>query len=189
MLFGGVVPLRDHGRLAAGDPRHRERLGGVAEEERAGLPLELEAVDHVRLHVAVRVDLDVVPRAGRERVPVRPRSRVLAGNHVREQRDGVRLVRAPERVDVRQVGRRILRDERRLPVARRRARARADRERSGDGRCYQREGRARDRCCFPHCTLLEWGLESALVRTTARAAVRSGREDRTDRRREANQRR
>ena len=91
-------PLRDHRRLATLDARDRERLGGVAEEVGTGLRLELEPVDHVRLHVAVRVDLDVVPGSGRERVPVRPRGRILARDHVREQRDRVRLVRAPERV-------------------------------------------------------------------------------------------
>src|SRR5262249_5344242 len=95
----------------------RVRLHGVAEEEVAGLPAEAEAVDDLRLPVAGAVDLDVVPGAWRERVVVRPRGRILTGDPVRDDGEGVRLVRAAERVEVRVVGGRILRDQRRLPVA------------------------------------------------------------------------
>src|SRR6266508_2958300 len=98
--------------MAAGDPRHCVRLGGVAEEERAGLALELEPVDHLRLAVPVRVDVDVVAGVRGERVVVRPRRRILAADVVGDDRDGVRLVRAPERVEVRAVDRGILGDER-----------------------------------------------------------------------------
>ena len=66
-------------------PRDGERLRGVAEEERARLRLELEAVDDVGLDVAVRVDLEVVPRGRRERVPVRAGRRVLTRQDVRDE--------------------------------------------------------------------------------------------------------
>ena len=94
----------DDRRLATVDARDRERLRGVAEEVRPGLRLELEAVDDVGSDVAVRVDLEVVPRGRRERVPVRAGRGILARQDVREDRDGAGLVGAAERVEVRQVG-------------------------------------------------------------------------------------
>ena len=70
-----------------------------------------------------------------------PGGGILARDHVGEDRDGVRLVRAAERVQVGEVRRRILRDQRRLTVAGRLAAARAERECRGDGRGDEREGR------------------------------------------------
>ena len=115
-------------RLAA-----RERLGRSARTVHVccvlprkygpGRRLEAEAVRDVRLPVAVPVDVDVVPGALGERVVVRPSGGILAGDPVGDDREGVRLVRAAERVQVRVVRSRILRDQRRLPVARRVARA------------------------------------------------------------------
>src|SRR6185503_11197193 len=72
-------PACDDVRLATGDARDRVRLRGVTEEERAGLGVELEPIRHVRTRVPVRVDREVVTRVGRERVPVWPGRRILAG--------------------------------------------------------------------------------------------------------------
>src|SRR5207247_1552546 len=83
------------------------------------LRVELEPVGDVLAGVAVRVDLEVVAGSGRERVPVGTGRGIFAGNDVGEDRHGVRLVRAPERVQVGEVGRGILGDERCLAVRRR----------------------------------------------------------------------
>ena len=114
----GHQPAADDRRAVSDHLRDRVALLCAAEEERRRAGLEAEVPADVRLPVAVAVDVDVVPRGRRERVPVRPRGWVLARNHVVDQRDRVRLVRAAEGVDVRLVGRRILRGERSLTVAR-----------------------------------------------------------------------
>ena len=100
------------------------------------------------------VDVDLVLRVRRERVVVRAGRRILTRDPVGDDRHGVRLVRAPERVQVRVVGARILRDQRRLTVARGGAGARAGADdRSGERRdrdCSESGGR---QCCllhFPH---------------------------------------
>src|SRR5262249_49352461 len=116
-------------RGLAGRPRLAvERRGPallrVAGEVRAGRRLEREGVGQIRLAVAVPVDLDVVLRGLAERVVVRAGRRVLTGDPVRDDGEGVRLVRAAERVQVGVVRGRVLRDERRLAVARRGARPR-----------------------------------------------------------------
>ena len=149
------------------DPRDRERLRGVAEEERAGLRAELEPVRHVRARVPVRVDLEVVARVRRERVPVRPCRRILAGDDVGENRDGVRLVRAAERVEIRQVRRRVLRDQRRLAVARSRTASGAECRRADDGGCTEQADDAeRDDPSSHHCSSRRWS-GPALVRALA----------------------
>ena len=118
-VVGRRRAVRDHLRHAVGDAGDRVRLHGVAEEERPRLPLELEVVRDVRLPVAVPVDVDVVPGGRRERVVVRACRRILAGDEVADDRQRVGLVGRAERVHVRVVRRRVLRDQRCLPVARR----------------------------------------------------------------------
>src|SRR5262249_40004174 len=141
------------------------RLDRVAEEERAGLPLEAEAVDDLRLPVAGPVDLDVVPGARRERVVVRPRGRILTRDLVRGDGGGGRLVRGAESVEVRVVGCRILRDQRRLPVARGLARLR-----SRVSRCcceYRGAGdRQDDECELAHWRCGSFRSRSPLVRAS-----------------------
>ena len=121
-----VVDRRLAGRPGLAVPGRRPRLLRVAEEVRAGRGLEPERVRHVRPAVAVPVDVDVVAGRLRERVVVRAGSRVLTGDPVGHDGERARLVRAAERVQVRVVRGRILRDQRRLPVAGRRARARGE---------------------------------------------------------------
>ena len=158
-VVGRRRPAGDHARLATRDACHRVRLRGVAEEERPGLPLELEVVRDVRLPVAVAVDVDVVPRGGREGVVVRPRGRILARDEVADDRQRVGLVRRAERVEVGVVRRRVLRDQRCLPVARRvgRARPRTAEKRGHEGERYQRRRRKGD-CELAHEVLLTDGV-------------------------------
>ena len=61
-VVGRGRPAGDDTLLATGDPRDRERLGGVTEEEGAGLRAELEPVRDVRTRVPIGVDLQVVTR-------------------------------------------------------------------------------------------------------------------------------
>src|SRR5207249_1487232 len=69
----------DDGRLPARDLRHRVLLLGAAEERGRRAGLEAELPRDIRLAVAVAVDVEVVPRARRERVPVGTGARILAG--------------------------------------------------------------------------------------------------------------
>ena len=125
MLSGGVMqPGADDRRLVPDGLRDGVRLLRVAEEELRRQVLEPELVRDVRLAVAVLVDVDVVPGGRAERVVVRARRGILTGDPVGDDRCGVRLVGRHERVEVRVVGCRILRDERRLSVTRRRGRRR-----------------------------------------------------------------
>ena len=169
MLFGGVVPRATTRDFPADDARDRVRLRGVAEEERAGLGAELEPVRHVRTRIPVRVDREVVARVGRERVPVGPGRGIFTGYDVGEDRDGVRLVRAAKRVQVREVGRRVLRDERCLAVRRRRAGPRPERGCADRrGCCEQAAG---DERCDPSVhlhSLLDFRSGTALVRGNRR---------------------
>ena len=119
MLSGGVSsPWPTTVDLPSDDLRDRVRLLRVAEEELARQVLEPELVRDVRLAVAVLVDVDVVPRGRAERVVVRPGRGILTRDPVGDDRRHVRLVGRHERVEVRVVRRRILRDQRRLSVAR-----------------------------------------------------------------------
>ena len=113
----------DDGRMAARHLRDRVGLLGVPEEELPCVTLEPEVVRRVRLRVAVSVDVDAVPRRRAERVVVRPGRGILARNPVGDDRDGVRLVRRHECVQVGVVRTRVLRDQRRFPVTRRLRRA------------------------------------------------------------------
>ena len=115
------------GRQATGDngsaplPVHaadRVPLDGLREEERARQVPEPEPVRHVRLGVTVPVDLDRVAGLGREPVPHRSGRRILGRDPVRDDREHVRLVGRPPRVEIRVVGRRVLGDGRGLAVAR-----------------------------------------------------------------------
>ncbi len=122
MLFGGVLPLAITFPFSVA-----VKFWVVLPRKNGpGRGRELEPVDQVRPDVAVRVDVDRVPGAWRERVPVRAGGRILTRDPVRDDRERARLVRAAERVQVRVVRRRILRDQRCLPVAGGRARARAE---------------------------------------------------------------
>ena len=99
-------------------PPHRPLLDRVP-RGRPGRPCGRSGTRRpVRLAVAVRVDVDLVLRVRRERVVVRAGRGILTRDPVRDDRHGVRLVRAPKRVQVRVVGARILRDQRRLTVTR-----------------------------------------------------------------------
>ena len=107
------------------DPCHRVGLLRVLQKCDGLLVLEGEAPRDVRLAVAVLVGIEHVPSRGRERVPVRAGSRILAGDVVRDDRHRVRTVGTSERVGVRVVRGGILGDQRRFPVARSLGRRRA----------------------------------------------------------------
>ena len=131
MLFGGVLPAGEQLLVAP----HRPALDGVAEERRPGRAAEAELVDDVRPRVARPVDVELVLRGRRERVVVRAGRRILTRDPVGDDRDRVRLVRAPERVQVGVVGARILRDQRRLAVTGGGAGARAGADDRSAERC------------------------------------------------------
>jgi len=99
---------------------------GDGTEGGARLARESELVNEVfSLAVGVVVDVQLVENIVREIEVVRPVGRVLAWNHVHDQGHAlvrgcsvqVSLVIADESIDVRNVGRRILGDKRRLAVA------------------------------------------------------------------------
>ena len=99
--------------------RRVDRPGVVEEGVRIRhLRLESEVVRDVFAPVAVVVDVQGVENGRIEPVVVRAARRILERDVVRDDRDGVRVVRAHERVDVRVVGSRIVRDQRSFPVAR-----------------------------------------------------------------------
>ena len=104
-------------RPAAFDLRHRVRLRGRPQERDRSALLELEPVGDLGPAVAGPVEVDVVAGRRRELVVHRPGRRILRGDPVRDDRQHVRPVDAPERVQVGVVRRRILRDQRRLAVA------------------------------------------------------------------------
>ena len=115
---------------------------GVVEERVVVPPLgpEAELVGDVVLPVAVVVDVDRVERVRVEVEEVRPPRGLLERDVVRDDRDGVRPVRAHERIEVRVVGGRIVRDQGRFAVARglRRPWARSE--------CDQEPDRPGDEC-------------------------------------------
>ena len=99
--------------------QRRDRPGVV--EERVRVPRrgrEAELVADVGAAVTVVVDLDLVQDAVVEAVEVRPAGRSFERDVVRDHRDGVRVVRTDERVQVGVVRPRVLADQRRLCVAR-----------------------------------------------------------------------
>ena len=137
-----VVDRRHARRPRLPVPRRGPRLLRVAEEVGTGRRLEPERVGHVGPAVAVPVDEDVVLRGLRERVVVRAGRGILTRDPIGHDGERARLVRAAERVQVGVVRGRILRDQRCLPVARRRARARGetpDEERGEAGGCGDQE--------------------------------------------------
>ena len=113
----------DDRRLPVDDLRNGVALLRVAEEELARQVGEPELPGDVRVAVAVRVGVDVVPGGRAERVVVRPGCRILTRDPVGDDRRRRRLVGRHERVQVRVVRRRVLRDQRCLAVTRRRGRA------------------------------------------------------------------
>ena len=115
MLFGGVVPPSEQAACSATSTTSGPVLPRKC---RPGRAAEAELVDLVRPCVAVRVDVDLVLRVRRERVVVRAGRGILTRDPVRDDRHGVRLVRAPKRVQVRVVGARIFSDQRRLTMTR-----------------------------------------------------------------------
>ena len=133
-----LVTARDRVRLLDVQVRvgGRGDLAGVVEERVRvrDVRLEPELVRDVVTRVPVVVDVDLVEDSRVEAVVVRPARRILERDVVRDDRDGVRLVRAHERVDVRVVGGRIVRDQRCLAVAGRRRARRADRADERRGR-------------------------------------------------------
>ena len=130
---------------------HRPALDRVAEERRPGRAAEAELVDDVRPRVARPVDVELVLRGRRERVVVRAGRRILTGDPVGDDRDRVRLVRAPERVQVGVVGARILRDQRRLAVTGGGAGARAGADDRSAERCDRDCSESGGRqCCLLH---------------------------------------
>jgi hypothetical protein len=105
MLFGGVVPLATTSGSAA--LIERETVNGWAVSPRNSGPVFVRNsnryvtsgraspfVSTLRLYLAF----------GENVYQFGPRGRILGGDHVREERDRARLVRAAERVDVREVG-------------------------------------------------------------------------------------
>ncbi len=151
--LGTDVVRRGQETLAddAGDSRfgfrNAVRLLRVLQERDVRAVREPIRVRRVRHGIAVLVDVDVVAGVLREGPVVRTGRRILAGNPVRDDRDGVRLVGRPERVQIRVIRCRIFRDQRCLPVTRRVAgagsRARDHRnadsreERAGEAECEQ----------------------------------------------------
>jgi hypothetical protein len=88
-------------------------------EERAGvanLPLEAELIGDVLARVAVVVDVDLIQNVGVEVVVVRSLPRLLIGDVVGDDGDGVGGVGAAESVEVGIVGDRIEPDQRSLAV-------------------------------------------------------------------------
>ncbi len=167
----------ENGGLAVLDPCQRVRLAGAGDaaerpEARARV-LEREAIGDVRLRVTGVVDLDLVPSVSREAVPVRSRRGLLERDPVRHQRDGVRFVGTDERVEVGDVNRRILRNQGRLPVARRSGRVgtrpACQRERESEGPCGHKNGGHE---CLPHHTPLLSVVESPVAGARGPPVVR-----------------
>ena len=135
--------LRDRVGLVLVEVRVVDRgddAGRVQERRPPDVRREAEQVRRVVDRVAVGVDVDAVAGGVRELVEVRPVRRILLGDPVGDDRDRVRLVGRHERVQVRVVRRGVLRDERRLGVARglgllrlQALRGQADAECGGDG--------------------------------------------------------
>ncbi len=121
--------------------------------------LEPEAIRDVVASIPVVVDVDLVPGCRIEPVVVRPTCRILERDEVRDDRDGVRIVRAHERIQVRVVDRRVVRDQRRFPVARRGCARWADPadERGRRHRRRRRPRRARGAALPSSCVLLSQG--------------------------------
>ena len=115
--------------------RERERQVAVHAANRLRREAELE-LDVVRVSVAIVVDVELVEDVRVEVPVVRPCARLLARDDVHDHRDLVRVAGlvAPEHEEVRDVRRRIERDERSLAVACRLSRLRPCQE------CGERKG-------------------------------------------------
>ena len=111
-----------HGVVLRPVPRRVGDLGDLPRVVQEGvlvadLGREAEAVDHVRVPGDTGVaDLDLVLHVVAELVEVRATLGVLEGDEVGDERDGVGLVGADERVDVGVVGDRVLGDFRGFAV-------------------------------------------------------------------------
>src|SRR5262245_36351596 len=81
--------------------------------------MESELIRQVFTAVAVVVDVDLVQNGVVEGREIRPSSRRLERDVIRNHRDGIRTIRTDECIDVRVVCGRILADERGFAVARR----------------------------------------------------------------------
>ena len=132
--------IEDAGADAAGHGRHERHGDGLLAALRTDLQrdvldlvLEAEAEREVFASVAVVVDVDVVDGVGIEREVVRSAVRVLERQVVRDQRDVTRTSRlvAAEHIEVGAVDLRMLGDERRFAMARRRCDERHGERRGG----------------------------------------------------------
>ena len=124
---------------------------------------EAELVADVLVRIAVVVDLELVQDAVVELREVRPARRLLERDVVRDQRDRVRPVRTPERVQIGVVRRRVVGDHRRFAVTRRCRLLRARRAGEAEGgECCRNE---RGECDSPlHPLLLSISRNPGLVR-------------------------